>query len=727
MDVKSAFLYGKIEEEVYVCQPPGFEDPDFFDKVYKVVKALYGLHQVPRAWYETLLTYLMDNSFHMGQINKTLFIKRHKDDILLVQVFVDDIIFGSTKKELSTEFETLIHDNQDKYVADILKKFSFSTVKTTSTLMEPNKALIKDAEAEDVDVHLYKLMIGSLMYLTAFRPDITFVVCVCAYLISKSGSQFRMMIEKDKRCFMDIFLVKTGISSLNTTGVTKISQFSGPINLIADEIVYKEWEDKMKRATTTTSSLEVEKDSGNINRTQFMATLNEPLPQGTSLGSGPRCQVTILGVQKLKLGLRLHLKSLMIHLSQEVLDSVKAKTDRVKWSRLSFDVPFSHDFLIGISLLTVAFDFDVPFSHDFLIGISSTHVCYPDKCLILMPKSKGVNSGWEPRGDVKMDYEENVGQSSSGPTACESGPDVSFASLLRESTRVVSERYANSAYGFFLGNRVAYSVVASHDSMLENGLWFICNNPLILKKWNPDVNLMKKDVVNILVWVKLYGVLVTTFIEDGLSAIATKIGTPLMLYSYTSDMCIKSWGSSSYTRALIEIRADVKSKDTIVVAMPKLTGEGFYTCIIHVEYEWKPPRGVCCKVFGHIQEECLKNPGGIQTKKEYRPIAKKPTANTNGNKKKGVKPTKEVSNSNPFDVLNSDVNDEEFGKVTLVDDDGKSLKKVDYPGEHDTDDENGEYDEDPYDDDMCEGQDLTDKLQDICNNLDIRVRNRRKK
>nr|GEV82097.1 ribonuclease H-like domain, reverse transcriptase, RNA-dependent DNA polymerase [Tanacetum cinerariifolium] len=119
MDVKSAFLYEKIEEDVYVCQPPGFKDPDFPEKVYKVEKALYGLHHVPRAC-------------------------------------------------------------QDKYMADILKKFDFSIMKTASTLMEPNKALVKDAEAKDVDVHLYRSMIGSLMYLTASRPDITFAVCACA-------------------------------------------------------------------------------------------------------------------------------------------------------------------------------------------------------------------------------------------------------------------------------------------------------------------------------------------------------------------------------------------------------------------------------------------------------------------------------------------------------------------------------------------------------------------
>ncbi|GJV34579.1 retrovirus-related pol polyprotein from transposon TNT 1-94 [Tanacetum coccineum] len=110
IDYDECFLYGKIEEEVYVCQPPGFEDPDFPDKVYKVEKALYGLHQAPRAWYETLSTYLLDNEFQRGKTNKTLFIKRQKGDILVVQVYVDDIIFGSTKKELCIAFEKLMHE-----------------------------------------------------------------------------------------------------------------------------------------------------------------------------------------------------------------------------------------------------------------------------------------------------------------------------------------------------------------------------------------------------------------------------------------------------------------------------------------------------------------------------------------------------------------------------------------------------------------------------------------
>ncbi|GJY59629.1 putative ribonuclease H-like domain-containing protein [Tanacetum coccineum] len=211
MDVKSAFLYGKIDEEVYVSQPPGFIDPKYPKKVYKVVKALYGLHQAPKAWYATLSTFLLKNGYRRGTIDKTLFIKKDKHDIILVQVYVDDIIFGSTKRSWCDEFENLMKSrfqmssmgeltfflrlqvkqkedgifiSQDKYVAEILKKFDFVSVKTASTPIETQKPLVKDEEASDVDVHLYRSMIGSLMYLTASRPDIMFAVCACSRVSS---------------------------------------------------------------------------------------------------------------------------------------------------------------------------------------------------------------------------------------------------------------------------------------------------------------------------------------------------------------------------------------------------------------------------------------------------------------------------------------------------------------------------------------------------------------
>nr|GEX37534.1 hypothetical protein [Tanacetum cinerariifolium] len=208
MDVKSAFLYGTIEKEVYVYQPLGFEDPDYPDKVYKVVKALYGLHQAPGAWYETLANYLLENGFQMGKIDQTLFIKRQKGDILLVQIYVDDIIFGSTNKDLCKAFEKLMKDkfqmilmgeltfflglqvkqkqdgifiSQDKYVAEISRKFGLIDGKSASTPIDTDKPLLKDLDGEDMDVHTYRSMIGSLMYLTSPRPDIMFAVCACAH------------------------------------------------------------------------------------------------------------------------------------------------------------------------------------------------------------------------------------------------------------------------------------------------------------------------------------------------------------------------------------------------------------------------------------------------------------------------------------------------------------------------------------------------------------------
>ncbi|GJW91342.1 putative ribonuclease H-like domain-containing protein [Tanacetum coccineum] len=155
--------YDEIDEEVYVSQPPGFIDPQYPKKVYKVVKALYGLHQAPRAcstkksWCDEFEA-LMKSRFQMSSMGELTFflglqVKQKEDGIFI---------------------------SQDKYVAEILKKFDFVSVKTASTLIETQKPLVKDEEASDVDVHLYRSMIGSLMYLTASRPDIMFAVCACS-------------------------------------------------------------------------------------------------------------------------------------------------------------------------------------------------------------------------------------------------------------------------------------------------------------------------------------------------------------------------------------------------------------------------------------------------------------------------------------------------------------------------------------------------------------------
>nr|GEY54185.1 putative ribonuclease H-like domain-containing protein [Tanacetum cinerariifolium] len=207
MDVKSSFLYGEIAEEVYVTQPKGFEDPDYLKRVYKVIKALYGLHQAPRAWYERLSTFLLKHVYIRGSMDQTLFIKKDSNDIMLVQVYVDDIIFNSTRKDWSEEFKTLMQSefemssmgpltfflglqvdqrldgifiHQEKYGAEILKKFDLNNSKLASTPFEPQKFREKNVPDEPISVYLYRSMIGCLMYLTATRPVIMFVVCAAA-------------------------------------------------------------------------------------------------------------------------------------------------------------------------------------------------------------------------------------------------------------------------------------------------------------------------------------------------------------------------------------------------------------------------------------------------------------------------------------------------------------------------------------------------------------------
>ncbi|GJT23767.1 putative reverse transcriptase domain-containing protein [Tanacetum coccineum] len=257
-------------------------------------------------------------------------------------------------------------------------------------------------------------------------------------------------------------------------------------------------------------------------------------------------------------------------------------------------------------------------------------------------------------------------------------------------------------------------------------------------------------------------------------------------------------GRSSYARAMIELRANMELKDNIMMTMTKFTREGFYTCNIRVEYEWKPPRCACCKVFGHFQEECPRNIGAGETKslkkpsqtprgvsvgqkvgfkpakQVYQPVFKNPTANTSRTKKKNMEPTKEANSSgSSFSNVNSSSSSTTLiikkidkiekliidGKVTLMDDEVKPLEKVESSRDYDNEDEvalvdnemasflarkdgygtnslleqwkesyeNDDYDYDPYDDDMYEGQEIPDKLQSICDNLDIKVRGCKKK
>ncbi|GKC00604.1 retrovirus-related pol polyprotein from transposon TNT 1-94 [Tanacetum coccineum] len=207
MDVKSAFLNCFINEEVYVAQPPRFIDFEKLNHVYKLKKDLYGLKQAPKAWYDRLKSFLIKHEYKMGMVDNTLFTKKKSSNLIIVQIYVDDIIFGSTYQDMCDEFAKIMHDefeismmgelnfilglqikqiedgisfNQSKYIKEMLKKFGLEGSKPMKTPTSSDTKLTKDEKCESVDSTKYRGMIGSLLYITASRLDIAVGVCLCA-------------------------------------------------------------------------------------------------------------------------------------------------------------------------------------------------------------------------------------------------------------------------------------------------------------------------------------------------------------------------------------------------------------------------------------------------------------------------------------------------------------------------------------------------------------------
>jgi hypothetical protein len=197
-------LNGPIKKKVYVEQPPGFESEEYPNHVYKLHNALYGLKQAPRAWYEYLRNFLIEIGFRIGKTDFTLFTRKMGKDLFVCQIYVDDIIFGSTNKLFCDEFSKIMTDmskmgeltfflvfqikqvedgafiSQTKYIREILKKFDMDNTKPIKTPIGTNAHLDLDIDGTSVDQKIYRFMIGSLLYLCASRPDIMLSVCMCA-------------------------------------------------------------------------------------------------------------------------------------------------------------------------------------------------------------------------------------------------------------------------------------------------------------------------------------------------------------------------------------------------------------------------------------------------------------------------------------------------------------------------------------------------------------------
>ena len=216
---------------------------------------------------------------------------------------------------------------------------------------------------------------------------------------------------------------------------------------------------------------------------------------------------------------------------------------------------------------------------------------------------------------------------------CVAGANVTIP---LEAVNEVRSRFANTLYGYFIGKRLAFPVVENYvrntwakfglqrvmlnngffffqfetkegmERVLEEGPWLIRLVPIFLNIWTPNTTLTKDDITLAPVWVKLHNIPVVAYSEVGLSLITTQIGRPIMLDSYTSTMCLKSWGRNSYARALVEVSSKEALLDSLVVAIPYPNGSGHSLEKIDIEYEWKPPRCETCKVFDHNDDGCPK-------------------------------------------------------------------------------------------------------------------------
>ncbi|GJU05948.1 retrovirus-related pol polyprotein from transposon TNT 1-94 [Tanacetum coccineum] len=223
MDVKSAFLNGFINEEVYVAQPPGFIDFEKPDHVYKLKKALYGLKQAPKAWYDRLKAFLIKHEYKMRMVDNTLFTKKKSSNLIIVQIYVDDIIFGSTCQDMCDEFAKIMHDefemsmmgelnfflglqikqmkdgiffNQSKYIKEMLKKFGLEDSKPMKTPMSFDTKLTKDEECESVDSTKYRGMIGDYVDRKRTSSICMFVGCCLTSWFSKKQSTVSISTTK---------------------------------------------------------------------------------------------------------------------------------------------------------------------------------------------------------------------------------------------------------------------------------------------------------------------------------------------------------------------------------------------------------------------------------------------------------------------------------------------------------------------------------------------------
>nr|GEY32976.1 copia protein [Tanacetum cinerariifolium] len=290
-DVKTAFLNGNLREEVYLSQPDGFVDPDNPNHVYKLKNALYGLKQAPRAWYDMLSSFLLSQDFSKGSVHPTLFIRKNSNDLLLVQIYVDDIIFAAPTLELCDLFANLmcfkfkmsmmgkisfflglrisqsprgIFINQSKYALESLKKYGFESCDPVDTPILEKSKLDEDKEGKAVDPSHYRGMIGTLLYLTASRPDLQFAICMCAryqarptekhvHAVKRIFRYLRGTVHRGLWYLNDSSVALTAFADANHAGCQDTRQStSGSVQFLGEMLV--SWSSKRQKSAAISST-----------------------------------------------------------------------------------------------------------------------------------------------------------------------------------------------------------------------------------------------------------------------------------------------------------------------------------------------------------------------------------------------------------------------------------------------------------------------------------------
>ncbi|GJV11853.1 retrovirus-related pol polyprotein from transposon TNT 1-94 [Tanacetum coccineum] len=778
-DVNSTFLYGRIEEEVYVCQAPGFEDPDYLDKVYRVRKDKSDLvyREAKRGYFACT-----------------------------------DEFYGRTHFLLRVASEA---------------ERRWDIYQTTSTPMDTEKPLLKDSDDDDVDVHLYRSMIGSLMHLTSSRPDIMCKVCACArFLVIPKVSHLHAV----KRIFTylkgqpklglwyprdsSFDLVAYSDSDYAGASLDRKSTTGGCLFL---ECKLISWQCK-KQTVVATSSTEAEYVAAASCYRQVLWIYNQMLDYGISkavwldlvipivefdfdfdaakevstaekdVSTGEPVSTTGAAVTTASVAVStvsptrntrvttaddITMAETMMYIrksavkdkgkgkmdeSETVHTKTKLQQEQERLAASSFNVEEWEDIQARVQAdeelvqrlqaeerekyteadqarmlvelinqrkryfaaqrakerrnkpLTQAQQRTYMSNYIKNMGESEVDIADPELAVGSSKRDAEKELDQESSKRQKIDESSELAEEPRDKEAdelsqeelqqimiivLEQGMNVEalqtkykywkiirvrnhtkvhhlFDDILRSFDRddlvmlwsLIKEKFNSTKptddkereiyvevhhvyteegiYIYMLVEKeyplsrgtltlmmVAKLLVDQDNEMsrellrkifmqlgsttskgledvLKNGPWMIRKSPVILKNWTMNTRLCKEELTRILVWVKIHDVPIQVFSEDGLSIIASQIGKPIMLDSYTSSMCIESWGRSSFARCLIEINVDDVLKESLTMGVPLIKGSGFIIETVNIEYEWKPPRCDQCKIFGHVHDHCPK-------------------------------------------------------------------------------------------------------------------------